>query len=162
MPTRNERRVAAKAKKAAEAEQVADALAAEGVPEAAVEAAVEAVLDGAATETGEAAAIAAEAVDAAAAEPEQERSAPVVTLVWVNPTSPFEKGSNRQAWYDYVAGMVGKTRKEIMADAEARAKRGEAVSYHKRGRKAGLAEDTAEWLDWLAMPKQNVLRMAKR
>lgn len=75
---------------------------------------------------------------------------------------PFEKGSNRASWYAYAASMVGKTADEFVAEANRKAAAGEAVSYHKRGKKAGQAEDPAEWLLWMGAPKQGAVKLAYR
>lgn len=75
---------------------------------------------------------------------------------------PFEKGSNRAEWYAFAAGMVGKTADEFVAAAKAKAEAGKAVSYHKRGKKAGQAEDPVEWLLWMGQPKQGAVKLAYR
>lgn len=75
---------------------------------------------------------------------------------------PFEKGSNRALWYAYSATQVGKTAEEYVAEANRLAAEGEAVSYHKRGKKAGQAEDPTEWLLWLAQPKQGAVKLNYR
>ena len=75
---------------------------------------------------------------------------------------PFEKGSNRAEWYAYAATMVGKTADEFVAAAKAKAEAGEAVSYHKRGKRAGQAEDPVEWLLWMGQPKQAAVKLAYR
>ena len=75
---------------------------------------------------------------------------------------PFEKGSNRAEWYAYAATMVGKTDVEFVAAAKAKAEAGAAVSYHKRGKKAGQAEDPVEWLLWMGAPKQAAVKLAYR
>lgn len=75
---------------------------------------------------------------------------------------PFEKGSNRASWYHFAASMVGKTDAEFLAAANAKAEAGEAVSYHKRGKKANQPEDPAEWLAWMAAPKQGAVTLAYR
>lgn len=75
---------------------------------------------------------------------------------------PFEKGSNRASWYAFAATMVGKSADEFVAEAAKRAAAGEAVSYHKRGKKAGQAEDPVEWLLWMGQPKQGALKLAYR
>jgi len=75
---------------------------------------------------------------------------------------PFEKGSNRAEWYAYAAAMVGKSADEFVAEAKARAEAGKAVSYHKRGKKAGQAEDPVEWLLWMGQPRQGAVKLAYR
>lgn len=75
---------------------------------------------------------------------------------------PFEKGSNRASWYAFAATMVGKTADEFVAAAKARAEANDAVSYHKRGKKAGQAEDPVEWLLWMGAPKQGAVKLAYR
>lgn len=75
---------------------------------------------------------------------------------------PFEKGSNRANWYAFAATMVGKTADEFVAAAKAKAEAGEAVSYHKRGKKAGQAEDPVEWLLWMGQPKQAAVKLDYR
>ena len=85
-------------------------------------------------------------------QPEQPIAAPkrVTVVAGVAAECPFEKGSNREAWYLYAQSMVGKTADEFVADATAKAKAGQAVTYHKRGKRAGQAEDPVEWLLWMA------------
>lgn len=101
---------------------------------------------------------------APAATPVAEAVKPRTVLVVeaVAEVCPFEKGSNRASWYAYAASMVGKTADEFVAEANARAKKGEAVSYHKRGKRAGQAEDPVEWLLWMGAPKQGAVKLARK
>ena len=98
------------------------------------------------------------------AEPVAEAAKPRTVLVVeaVAEVCPFEKGSNRELWYLYAATMVGKTADQFVAEATERAKRGDAVSYHKRGKRAGQAEDPVEWLLWMGAPKQGALKLARK
>lgn len=75
---------------------------------------------------------------------------------------PFEKGSNRASWYAFAASMVGKSADAFVAEAAKKAAAGEAVSYHKRGKKAGQAEDPVEWLLWMGQARQGAVKLAYR
>lgn len=97
-----------------------------------------------------------------AAAPEAPKPQREMYVAGVAKECPFEKGSNRASWYAFAAAMVGKTDAEFVTEANARAAAGEAVSYHKRGKKAGQAEDPAEWLTWMAAPKQGAVKLAYR
>lgn len=103
---------------------------------------------------------------ATAPAPEAEQAAPKpqreLYIVSVPDACPFEKGSNRASWYAFAATMVGKTADEFVAAAKAKAEAGEAVSYHKRGKKAGQAEDPVEWLLWMGQPKQGAVTLGYR
>lgn len=98
----------------------------------------------------------------AEATPEAAKPRTVLVVEAVAEVCPFEKGSNRAAWHAYAASMVGKTADEFVAEANERAKKGEAVTYHKRGKKAGQAEDPVEWLLWMAQPKQGAVKLARK
>jgi len=100
-----------------------------------------------------------EATEQVAEQPKPQRE---LYVAGVAAECPFEKGSNRASWYAYAATMVGKTADEFVAEAAKRAAAGDAVSYHKRGKKAGQAEDPVEWLLWMGQPKQGAVKLAYR